>query len=111
MEACIVLDRNPSPVPVGAQGPVHGARGQRLATTGECWALMIVAAAELGLTPGYIAEARSVLDGHCVHPMVGAALSRESSAMNDLLRHDADLIAKGNEVVGRLLAQHGLSLA
>lgn len=76
-------------------------------TNGDAYAITILAAEKMGLNPMFVDEAKRLLAGGAIHPMTGAAMSKESVEMNNRLRHDATLIAKANVYAEELKVQHG----
>lgn len=51
------------------------------------------------------------LGGGSAHPMTAAAMEREAVRLNDLLRHDASLIAQANAHAQDLKVQYGFANA
>lgn len=76
-------------------------------TNGDGYAIMILAAQRMGLDPAHVDDAKKQLGGGSIHPMTGAAMSKEASNVNNRLRHDASLIARANIYAEHIKAEHG----
>lgn len=73
-------------------------------TYGDGNAIMILVADKMGLAPALVAEAKRLLEGCSIHPMNSAAMEREAVRVNDMLRHDAALIAQANGFAAEIAA-------
>ena len=75
---------------------------------GHSMALMILASSRMGLEPALTGVARAQLKGDDVHPMNGAAMEREASRLNDLVRRGGQvLVDEANGHVGDLKREFG----
>ncbi len=92
-----------------AQALVDGKLPIKPRTYGDDQALMVLAAARMGLSPCLVDEAAKQLQGKPLHPMTGAAISQEACRMNDLLRHDASQIEQANAHVKELMVEYGFA--
>lgn len=76
---------------------------------GNC--IIILVGQKMGMEPSLIDDAKKHLDAGALHPMTGAAMEREAIRLNDLLRHDPELIAQANAHAEDLKIQHGFASA
>lgn len=76
-------------------------------TVGDGYAVMILASQRMGLKPGHLDDAKRLLEGGAIHPMVSAAMSATSAEMNNQLRHDEALVAKANIHAELIKAEFG----
>lgn len=88
--------------------PASAVVAARPLTYADACALKILAAERMGLKPSYVAEATSQLEGKPLHPMMGNALCRESTAIHHRFAIDEDAMRDGNEHVCKLMRDYGL---
>ena len=80
-------------------------------TNGDAYAIMILAGEKMGLKPGFVDQANRQLRGEPVTPTMGAMMSKESSELNNRLRHDPEQMAKANAIVQDIVAEFGFKSA
>ncbi|WP_225934812.1 hypothetical protein [Cupriavidus sp. EM10] len=78
-------------------------------TYGHGNSIILLVAEKMGLEPSLTDAAKRHLRGEETHPMTGAAIEREAERMNDLLKHDASLIAQANGLAEGLKVEYGFT--
>ncbi|ENZ77962.1 MULTISPECIES: hypothetical protein [Ralstonia] len=78
---------------------------------GHGMSIMILVGEKMNLSPTHTEDAKQDLEGGSAHPMTAAAMEREAVRLNDLLRHDASLIAQANAHAQDLKVQYGFANA
>lgn len=61
----------------------------------------------MGLNPGHLDDAKKMVKGLTVHPMIGKSIEDEAIRLNDKLRHDVSLITNANEHAQDIMIQCG----
>ena len=84
------------------------AQEKRAITIADGFALRIVAAERMGLSPAYVDIAKLQLSGTKIHPMLGAAMEREARAINARLSFN-NQVDVGNKIVSELVEEYGLT--
>lgn len=74
---------------------------------GHGLAIMILVGELMGLSPTLADDAKRLLDGQAIHPMMGAAIEKEAMRMNELVRGDTNRLAQANATAERLKVQYG----
>jgi len=89
--------------------PPKRAKVTKSVTYGDGQAIMVLAADRMGLSPSLVDEAIKLLKGVNVHPMISASISQEACRMNDLVRHDTNLVTQANSHVEALMGEYGFA--
>lgn len=91
---------------VGERSPVglrsHGAEVRSM-TYGDGQAIKILAADRMGLSPERLEDAKRLLEGKAIHPIVFAEIEREATRVHNIFAEDPGLLDKANA--------HGMAIA
>lgn len=78
---------------------------------GDCVAAMILAAPAIDVPSKFADNAKRQLQGESIHPMVAAAMEKESIRLNELARSSPERLKQANELAMAQLKSHGFALA